>query len=67
MCIRDRSAGYRPGRLYTLSVEGEQSYSGILTYRCLDTAGNPLESFTVQVIDGKLRVLDGVLPELGYE
>ena len=61
------SAGYRPGRWYTLSVEGEQSYSGILTFRCLDTAGNPLESFTVQVIDGELHVLDGTLPELEYE
>ena len=61
------SAGFRPGRLYTLSVDGEQSYSGILTFCCFDTAGNSLESFTVQVIDGKLHVLDGVLPELVYE
>lgn len=61
------SAEYRPGRLYTLSVDGEQSYSGILTFCCFDTAGNSLESFTVQVIDGKLHVLDGVLPELVYE
>lgn len=61
------SAGYRPGRLYTLSVEGEQSYSGILTFRCFDATGNPLESFTVQVIDGELHVLDGTLPELEYE
>lgn len=61
------SANYKPDRLYTLSVDGEQSYSGILTFRCFDAAGNPLESFTVQVIDGKLHVLDGVLPQLRYE
>ena len=61
------SAEYRPDRLYTLSVDGEQSYSGILTCSCFDPTGNPLESFTVQVIDGELHVLDGVLPELGYE
>lgn len=61
------SAGYRAGKLYTLSVEGEQSYSGRLTFSCFDAIGNQLESFSVQVVDGRLQVLDGELPELVYE
>ncbi len=49
----------QPTRLYTVSIEGEQSYSGILTFDCYDTEGNRVEHCKFQVVDGEIVVLEG--------
>lgn len=47
---------------YCLSVEGEKSYSGILTFSSYDLDGTELSYFKVVVEDDKLVLLDGQYP-----
>ena len=54
-------------KLYTLWVEGEQSYSGILSFATYDAIGEQLTGFKVHVQDDQLIVLEGELPELVVE
>ena len=49
----------QPTRLYTVSIEGEQSYSGILTFDCYDTEGNRVEHCRFQVVEEEIVVLEG--------
>ena len=49
----------QPTRLYTVSIEGEQSYSGILTFDCYDPEGNRVEHCKFQVVEGEIIVLEG--------
>lgn len=59
-----KAISYVDGILYTLSVEGESSLSGILTYESFSQKGEQLTYVKVQV-DGKtLKVIDGELPSL---
>lgn len=50
-------------RVLLLAVEGEQSYSGILTYSIVDHKDNWEYQFTVQTNGDRLEVLAGELPE----
>lgn len=54
-------------RTYELSVEGEQSYSGILTFSSYDENGEPLSHVTLQVQNHQLVILEGELPAIVYE
>ncbi len=49
----------QPTRLYTVSIEGEQSYSGILTFDCYDTEGNRVEHCKFQRVEAAIRVREG--------
>ena len=49
--------------VFTLTVEGEQSLSGILTYTIVDQNKNQEYHFTVQADEDNLIVLDGNPPE----
>ncbi len=50
--------------LYTLRIEGEQSYSGILTYASFYGDGERLDYVKVQVDGDTLKVLDGDLSSM---
>lgn len=54
-------------RLYTVSVEGEQSYSGILSFATYDAEGHKRAGFKLQVQGDQVIVLEGELPELLFE
>ncbi len=54
-------------RAYKLSIQGEQSYSGILTFSSYDEKGTQLSYVTVQVINHQLVVLAGEIPSITYE
>lgn len=55
---------YNYNTMYKLSVEGEQSFSGILTYESFNIHGERLDFAKVQVDGKKLNVLDGKLPSM---
>ena len=57
---------YKYGKMYTLSIEGDMSYSGILTFRSFDRDGNELTDVQLQVKDERVCVLEGEMPDL-YE
>lgn len=50
-------------RVLSLTVQGEQSYSGTLTYTIADHRDNWAYQFTVQTNGDRLEVLDGELPQ----
>jgi hypothetical protein len=49
------------GKRYRLSIEGEKSYSGILTFESFDLQWNPLSYCKIIIEDEELVVLDGSL------
>jgi hypothetical protein len=53
-------------RIYALTIEGEKSYSGTLTYQSFDIAGNQLSSVKLRVVGNEIKILDGEMPPL-YE
>lgn len=55
---------YINNTMYRLSIEGEQSFSGILTYESFNPRGERLTYVKVQVDGNKLNVLDGKLPSM---
>jgi hypothetical protein len=59
-----KSVWYNAERLYTLTIEGEHSYSGILTYQCFDAQGEQLTYVKLTVQDGEVLVLEGELPPM---
>ncbi len=50
--------------MFSLTVEGEESYSGILTYESFNPAGERLAYVKVQVEGETLNILDGTLPSM---
>ena len=50
--------------MFSLTVEGEQSYSGILTYESFNPAGERLTYVKLQVEGETLNILDGALPSM---
>ena len=57
-----KSISFVDKKLYTLSVEGEQSFSGILTYESFNSTGERIAYVKINVDENKLNVLDGELP-----
>jgi len=54
------------GKLYVLSVEGEQTYSGTITLEIYDESGSRVSYVKVIAEGKKLNVLEGELPDI-YE
>lgn len=52
---------------YQLSLEGENSYSGILTFSSYDQHGMQLSYVRLQAQGDQLVILDGQLPPIPYE
>ena len=59
-----KAISYLYGTMYILTVEEEQSFSGVLTYESFNTEGERLTYAKVQVDGEKLTILDGELPSL---
>ncbi|MDR0929186.1 MAG: hypothetical protein LBM74_05670 [Oscillospiraceae bacterium] len=57
-----KSVWYQYEKMYTLTVEGEMSFSGTLTYECVDAAGERLGYVKFKIQDGAVLVLEGTLP-----
>ncbi|MDR0896958.1 MAG: hypothetical protein LBN04_03790 [Oscillospiraceae bacterium] len=58
-----KNVRYRYEKMYSLTVEGENSFSGILTYDCIDAAGEVLIHVKFTVKDGGIEVLEGTMPD----
>ena len=56
-----------PYTRYILTVDGEQSYSGILHYSSYDEEGNQLTHFVIQAQDDQLVILEGEIPPVSYD
>ena len=59
-----KAISYLYGTMFTLTVEAEQSFSGVLTYESFNTEGERLTYAKVQVDGEKLTILDGEVPSL---